>query len=186
HGGLVAQRAAWAMAHRIASMTLIGSGAGALGDDSREMVVRVATAAGTEGMAAAWRAAQGPVAQAPEQQGAPDSPVGEPRRATFERDRFMAMSPEAVIGGARNLVTAMPLGAFLRGIDFPVLVCHGDDDTTWLPHEQRLLARRIAGARYRVIPDAVHAPALENPEGLLAELLPFLESADPPTPLTRT
>jgi pimeloyl-ACP methyl ester carboxylesterase len=67
-------------------------------------------------------------------------------------------------------------------VDFPVLVCHGEGDTTWLPHEQRLLARTIAGATYRIIPDALHSPAQENPEGLLAQLLPFLAAADPPAP----
>jgi pimeloyl-ACP methyl ester carboxylesterase len=169
HGGLVAQRIAYAAAHRIASLALVGSGLGALGDDAREQVVAIATTARDHGVEAAWAVAQG---QAPVD-GAPDP------RAAFIRRRFLAMPPEAVLGVGANLVTAAPLGAFLRGIDFPVLVCHGEGDSAWLPHEQRLLARRIAGARYAVVPDALHSPAVENPAAFLALLRPFLADADP-------
>ncbi|CAN5359672.1 alpha/beta hydrolase [soil metagenome] len=169
HGGLIAQRVAYVMAQRVGSMTLIGSGLGALGDASREMVVRVAIAARDRGMSAAWAEVRG-------EHGGPGGE--ESPHDAFVRKRFLSMPPAAVVGVASNLVTAMPLGAFLHGIDFPVLVCHGEGDDTWLPHEQQLLARRIAGAAYRVIPDALHSPAVENPDGLMADLEPFLAAAD--------
>ena len=167
HGGLVAQRLAYAAAHRIASMVLIGTGLGSLGDESRADVVRIATTARDVGVEAAWAASE-----AMGGEGQPDP------RLEFLRRRFLAMRPEAVVGVAANLLTTMPLGAFLRGIDFPVLVCHGEGDAAWRPHEQRLLADRIAGARYAVVPDALHSPAVENPEGLLDLLRPFLAEAD--------
>ncbi len=168
HGGLVAQRLAYAAADRITSLTLLGTGLGALGDEARSMVVDVATTARDEGMAAAW-----------ERISAGADPAAPDPREDFVRARFLAMRPETVLGVGRNLVTATPLGAFLYGIDFPVLVCHGEGDTAWLPHEQQLLARRIAGARYAVVPDALHSPAVENPEGMLELLLPFLTDATP-------
>lgn len=177
HGGLVAQRLAHALAHRVASLTLVGSGLGALGEASQAMVVRVATAARDRGMDAAWaEAVSGAVSSAADP------------RAAFTRDRFLAMAPAVVIGVARNLLTTAPLGAFLRGVDFPVLICHGEGDRTWLPHEQRLLARSIRGAIYRVVPNALHSPAVENPTGTLALLEPFLAAADPPArpPAPRT
>ncbi len=167
HGGLVAQRVAYAAAHRIASLTLVGTGLGALGDVTGDMIIRVVTTAMDHGMEAAWEVVSGTA----EPGAAPD-----PREA-FVRERFLSMTPEAVRGVGRNLVTASPLGAFLYGIDFPVLVCHGEGDTAWLPHEQRLLASRIAGARYAVVPDALHSPAVENPVGFLDLLLPFLDAA---------
>lgn len=181
HGGLVAQHLAAAASQRIRSMALIGSGLGALGEEMRATVARVATAAAEHGVAAAWQQVTGP-----------DGAAGDPR-AGFVEQRFLAMPVEAITGVARNLLTAEPLTAFLRGIDLPVLVCHGEGDRTWLPHEQRLLARSIAGAVHHVVPDALHSPAQENPEGLLAVLQPFLDAADarpprrhtrPPTPIT--
>lgn len=171
HGGLVAQRVAYFAAHRIASLVLVGTGLGALGDESRESVVRIARIARAEGVEAAWAATEAL------DEGEPPDP-----RQAFVRRRFLQMRPEAIVGVAANLVTAMPLGAFLRGIDFPVLVCHGAGDVAWLPHEQRRLAQRIAGARYAVVPDALHSPAVENPTGLLGLVRPFLADADPATP----
>ncbi|MGI9018412.1 MAG: alpha/beta fold hydrolase [Euzebya sp.] len=168
HGGLIAQRVAYLAAHRLRSMTLIGTGVGALGEESSQHVIRVATTARDRGMEQAWSQLN----EATQDDVAPDA------RSAFVRRRFLAMTPQAVLGVARNLVTAMPLGAFLYGIDFPVLVCHGEGDTTWLPHEQRLLARRIPGARYEVIPDALHCPAQENPQAMLGLLVPFLAGAD--------
>jgi pimeloyl-ACP methyl ester carboxylesterase len=164
HGGLVAQRLAAAAAHRVTSLALVGTGLGAVGDATRAEVVAVARAARDRGVEAAWATslAQG--------DGGPPDPV--------VRARFLAMPAEAIVGVARNVVVSEPLGAFLRGVDFPVLVCHGEDDTAWTPAEQQLLARRIAGARYAIIPDAQHCPATENPEGLLALLEPFLVDAD--------
>lgn len=168
-GGLVAQRVAYLASERLASLTLVGSGIGAVGEATADRILRVALTARDEGMDAAWAVVV---------DGA-DGGGGDPREA-FVRRRFLAMDPEVVLGGARALTTAAPLGAFLRGIDLPVLVCHGEGDEAWLPHEQRLAARTIAGAVYRVVPDAMHSPAVENPRGLLDVLVPFLRRADDP------
>jgi pimeloyl-ACP methyl ester carboxylesterase len=93
-------------------------------------------------------------------------------------DRFRRLNPAAVVGGAQGLVGAVPLGAFLRGIDVPVLVVHGEHDPRWLPSEQALLARTVAGAVHAVIPDAGHSPQRENPELWTAMVRGFLRRAD--------
>lgn len=172
HGGLVAQRLAYVAADRIRSLTLVGSGLGALGDRSRQLVERVALAARDHGVEAAWE-----VFEATEPTSG-DRAATDPDRQEFVRRRFLAMPAEAVVGVARNLITAAPLGAFVYGIDVAVLVCHGEGDTAWLPHEQRLLARRIPTACYRVVPDAEHSPAVDNPQGMVDLLVPFLARQD--------
>ncbi|WP_370328213.1 alpha/beta fold hydrolase [Euzebya sp.] len=171
HGGLVAQRVAYLASERLRSLTLLGTGLGALGDDARAMVERVAATARDRGMDAAWAVLGGEAGE-----GAGGGAVD--GRDALVRERFLAMSPDAVVGVGRNLITAMPLGAFLHGIDIPVLVCHGEGDRTWRPREQRMLADRIPTARYAVVPDALHSPATENPTGLLDVLVPFLAAAD--------
>lgn len=167
-GGLTAQALAHDQTHRVRSLALVGSGLGAPGEATAARILAVALAARDAGMAAAWEVVTGG-----------GDLTGDPR-ATFVRDRFLGMTPRTVVGGARSLLAASPRGAFLRGLDVPALVCHGEGDDTWLPHEQRLLARTINGARYRVIPDALHSPAVENPDGLLAVLLEHLSVADDP------
>jgi pimeloyl-ACP methyl ester carboxylesterase len=61
-----------------------------------------------------------------------------------------------------------------------VLVVHGEDDDRWLPSEQRLLARTVAGAEYVVIPDAMHSPQLENTDVWVKVVRDFLARADFP------
>ena len=169
-GGLLAQRVANLAAHRLTGLVLVGCGMGAPGDATTQQVVAVAQVARDEGLEAAWKVVTG------------GSDGSRDPRAAFVRQRFLGMTPEAVIGGARAVISAAPLGAFLRGIDVPVLVCHGEGDDVWLPHEQRNLAGAIPGARYVSVPDALHSPAVENPDGLLAVLTPFLDEIHrPPT-----
>lgn len=172
HGGLISQRLAYLQAHRVRSLTLVGCGLGAVGQASRTFVETVATTARDDGIPAAWDI----IEQAKDPPAA--SPGVEESRHEYERERFLGMPADAVLGVARNLITATPLGAFTYGIDFPVLVCHGYDDTAWLPHEQRRLAQRIPTATYAVIDDARHTPMVENPVGMLRVLEPFIASLE--------
>lgn len=164
-GGLLAQRAAAASSQRLRSLVLAGTGLGALREEAAARVVRIAVAARDEGPEAAV------AATFDDQQPAPD----ERARAL---ERFRRLLPAAVVGGARNLIGAEPLGAFLRGIDVPVLVLHGDADEHWTAAEQRLLAATVAGAQRVVVPDAGHNPHLERPDAWLALVRGFLERAE--------
>ncbi len=173
-GGLVAQRVASAASQRLVSLVLASTGLGALREEVAEVAVRAAVAARDEGLGAAFDAHQTAMVEA----GLDPRPVPGGLTEAELRDRFRRLHPAAVVGGARALVTAMPLGAFLRGIDVPVLVVHGERDWAWTPPEQALLARSVRGARLAVVPDAVHSPQMENPRAWLAAVTPFLAAAD--------
>lgn len=172
-GGLVVQRTAATASQRLRSLILMATGLGALREEAGDHVVRVAIAARDRGMQAAWEESQRrerPQVVLP----------ADPAREEFARRRFLGLGAAAVVGGARNLVNAAPLGAFLYGIDIPVLVVSGEYDDAWVPSEQALLARTVAGARHVVVPDAVHSPHLENPDYWLKAVAGFLAEADGP------
>lgn len=170
-GGLVVQRTAATASQRLRSLTLMSTGLGAVREEVGEHAVRIAIAARDRGMEAALEetARRPPPAVA--------LPV-DPQREAFVHKRFLTLAPEALVGGARNLIGAAPLGAFLYGIDIPVLVIHGEHDDIWTPGEQALLAQTVAGARHVVVPDAVHSPQLENPEFWGKAVTEFLAEAD--------
>ena len=170
-GGLITQRTAAAASQRLQSLVLMSTGMGALREEAGEIATRIAVAARDRGMEAALV----------ESQNRPERVVVaevEPARQEFLARRFLALKPAAVVAGARNLITAAPLGPFLRGIDIPVLVIHGEHDDAWTPAEQAFLARTIRGARHVVVPDAVHSPQWENTEFWLKSVRTFLAEAD--------
>jgi pimeloyl-ACP methyl ester carboxylesterase len=164
-GGLVVQRAAAAASQRLRSLVLMDTGLGALREEPGERIASIAIALRDSGPEAALAVSL---------DGA-DVPDAE-REAALTR--FRALEPAAVVGGARNLIGAAPLGAFLRGIDIPVLVIHGEDDEAWLGNEQRLLAATVAGAEHRVVPGAAHSPQQEQPEAWCEAVRDFLRRAD--------
>lgn len=169
-GGLIAQRVAAAASQRLHSLILMDTGVGAVREEVGDHLTRMATTAREEGMAAAFEV----VRSAPRPHARPPAPELE----QFLRERFLSLNPAAVVGGASSLITAMPLGAFLRGIDIPVLVIHGEHDDAWTAEEQILLARSVRGAELVVIPDSVHSPQRENPKAWLEAVTDFLERAD--------
>lgn len=173
-GGLVVQRTAAVASQRLASLTLMGTGLGALREEAGEHITEVAIAARDQGLEAAWAVV---LARPAREFVLP----ADPQRDEFCYRRFFALPPAAIVGGARNLISAAPLGAFLYGIDIPVLVIHGEHDDAWLPSEQALLARTIAGARLVVVPDAVHSPQLENRDYWTKAVTEFLAEADSST-----
>ena len=65
----------------------------------------------------------------------------------------------------------------LAGIDLPMLVCHGEYDDAWEPAVQAEMASRM-GARYEVICDATHSPAVENTADTSAVLIRFWHSVE--------
>jgi 3-oxoadipate enol-lactonase len=164
-GGLVIQRAASTSSQRLRSLVLMDTGLGALHEDAARDAVRIALAARDRGPEAALEASLD------------GAEIDEGQRAASLR-RFRDLNPAALLGGARGLVGATPLTAFLRGIDIPVLVVHGAADDRWGMTEQRLLARTVAGAVHAVIPDAGHSPQRENPEAWLAVVRSFLARVD--------
>ena len=66
----------------------------------------------------------------------------------------------------------------LAGLKLPVLVVWGEQDTLVPPAFGRDYAAWIAGARWVTIPDAGHAPGVEQPRLFLDAVLPFLAGKD--------
>ena len=96
----------------------------------------------------------------------------------FLRDRMAASSARALLGMADALTGEPDRVAELRATGLPLLVVHGENDDAWLPAVQREMAERL-GAAYAVVPDAVHSPAVEQPEATAKALLAFFpEPAD--------
>jgi pimeloyl-ACP methyl ester carboxylesterase len=91
----------------------------------------------------------------------------------FLRDRMLASSPAALIGMSHDLEGEPDRVAQLRATGLPVLVLHGEDDDAWSPAAQADMAERL-GSAYAVIPDAVHSPAVEQPEATAKAVLAFL------------
>lgn len=166
-GGLVVQRTAAAASQRLRSLVLVDTGLGAVREDVAERAAALAAAAAEGGATAAYALAS--------EMGEPGS---DPAREAFIEQRFLTLEPAAIVGGASSLITALPLGAFLRGVDLPVLVIGGADDQEWTPREQELLAEATAGAEHAVVPAAAHTPQVENPTAFAAAVGDFLRRAD--------
>jgi pimeloyl-ACP methyl ester carboxylesterase len=90
----------------------------------------------------------------------------------FLRDRMLASSAPALIGMSRAIEAEPDRVEELRATGLPVLVVHGEDDDAWTPALQADMAERL-GAAYAVVPDAVHSPAVEQPEATAKSLLAF-------------
>jgi pimeloyl-ACP methyl ester carboxylesterase len=91
----------------------------------------------------------------------------------FLRDRMLASSPAALVGMSHGLEGEPDRVEQLRATGVPVLVLHGEDDDAWSPATQTEMAGRL-GATHAVVADAVHSPAVEQPEATAKALLAFL------------
>jgi pimeloyl-ACP methyl ester carboxylesterase len=90
----------------------------------------------------------------------------------FLRDRMLASSAAGLIGMSHAIEGEPDRVEQLRATGLPVLVLHGEDDDAWSPAAQADMAERL-GAAYAVVPDAVHSPAVEQPEATAKALLAF-------------
>lgn len=94
--------------------------------------------------------------------------------------------------GYRNMLVRQPLQGYvgscaaIRDADFteaakkiavPVLCVVGDQDGSTPPDVVQEMAKLIPGARYEVIRDAGHIPAIEQPGALVAAMRGFLAAA---------
>jgi pimeloyl-ACP methyl ester carboxylesterase len=91
----------------------------------------------------------------------------------FLRDRMLATTAASLIGMSHDLEGEPDRVEQLRATGLPLLVLHGEDDDAWSPAVQADMAERL-GAAYAVVPDAVHSPAVEQPEATAKALLSFL------------
>ncbi len=100
---------------------------------------------------------------------------------------------ELVASAARNALGFSRLGVYQSGlavvvhrtsvldriaqITAPTLVICGEDDAATVPEKSRNIAARIKGSRMVFIARSGHMTALEQPEAVNRELVPFVETA---------
>jgi pimeloyl-ACP methyl ester carboxylesterase len=165
-GGLVARAAVIAEPSRFESLVLLSSGPAQLQGTRRvtmDDLEPVLAAGGLPGVYAAMQAAVLDDAAFV----APPPDVAE-----FLERRFLGGSPQMLKGMADALRTEPDRVAELVATGVPVLVVHGVDDDAWPPVQQQDMAWRL-GARYVVIAEAAHSPAVENPAATVAALVDF-------------
>jgi len=102
----------------------------------------------------------------------------ESRASIVERVRSMieANSPQGIAGAQRAMAARRDSTSILAGVDFPVLIVVGSEDTLTPIAEAENLRNAIPVARLQVIEAAGHLSNLEQPTEFNATLLRFIES----------
>ena len=161
-GGLVARVAVLASADRYKSLVLLASGPAGLDRGRRAMQARLERHM-SGGMAAVYEALE--VIN-------PDEVPRPPEVTAFLRKRFLASSLAGYFGMGDAIGTEPDRVDALRETGVPALVCFGEQDTAWLPPQQREMAARL-GAQLTVIAEAGHSPAVDRPAQTAAALTAF-------------
>jgi pimeloyl-ACP methyl ester carboxylesterase len=164
YGGLVSRAAVLGSA-QVCGLTLLDSGPSALPPGERRAVLDMAEPVlRNEGIEAVQRLREA-------RDGIPEPPA----LADLLRARFLGSAPAGLLGMATALREEHDrvdeLAAVLHGSGTPCLVVCGADDDAWPVAAQREMAGRL-GAQFELVAGAAHSPNLENPDGLLAALLP--------------
>jgi pimeloyl-ACP methyl ester carboxylesterase len=175
-GGLIARQAVLAQTARISSLTLLGSGPGAL-RGQRATLLRAVLAelmkAGRSGraerIAQLWESEQEPQSVAA---GVPWPIIA------FLRERMLRSSPEGLVAMGKYLLSCPDQTAALAELaGAPILVLYGENDDAWAPATQNRMAKRL-GAQRVCIPAAAHSPAVEAPETTASTLTAFWNAAE--------
>lgn len=175
-GGRVALSYAVAHPTKVASITAIGASAGIA--DAGERADRVEADGaladriereGIEWFVDYWTAL--PILQPASSQGIETS--------TRIRSQRLQNDPASLSLVLRGLGTGSmpPLHGKLGGLVLPVLLIAGEADSRYRAIAAEL-AESIPGARVVVVASAGHAVHLDNPDGLAAVVLPFLQTLD--------
>ncbi|EFQ82822.1 hydrolase, alpha/beta domain protein [Aeromicrobium marinum DSM 15272] len=163
-GGLVAQRAVVDHPGAWASVSLLCSGPGALGEEAARFFAPLIRSLTTVPLDT--------IHTLREQIAGVDRP---PEIAEFLRRRFTSNSADGLRAFTQHLVDAPDCTAEVAATGVPVWVGRGAGDDAWPHPVQDAMASRL-GTTVRVIDGADHSPAVENPRGLVDAWLPFLRS----------
>ncbi len=168
-GSMVAQTFVLAYPERVDRLVLVGSTAGLIDNEEREVLVEGALAAIADGIEAAW-----PLHRRLWPAWQEEMLAADPKRLEQARQEFLRTSPDGYAGFARSAVERRDLRARLGEIGCPTLVMVGEHD------ERRLVTTRdivdgVPGSQGVVVPEAGHTPQIENPTGFLERLETFLQ-----------
>ena len=170
-GGLVCRSAVLERPGAVVSLTLMCSGPEALTGPRVELLPMLRPVLEQGGMPALVEALAAIEADDPRAQAVP------PDVQAFLRERMLASVPGALLGMAEGLTGEPDRVDELRATGVPLLVLHGEGDDAWSPDVQAGMAQRL-GARYVVVPDAMHSPAVENPQPTADALRAFFAEVD--------
>jgi len=198
-GGLIARDAALLQTGRVLSLTLIGSGPGAIGGERavvlRQLLDFLDPHQGREAddrdhlsalVAQLWRDRLEPQARLD---------GTDERIIAFLGERTHQTCPIGLIAMARYLLTCPDrtdeLAALTRPPGpagsprgpLPVLVIYGENDDAWPPAAQHRMARRLHAER-SCIPGAAHSPAVEAPDTTARALTTFWNAAERRRPVS--
>jgi len=159
-GGLVAQQAVVFAPQAWASVTLLGSGPGAVPDHAE--YAATAAALQQKSMVEVWDESRAELLR--------DDP-----RYAMKRRRWSLSDPRSVITHAHHLMVEPSIVDAVGATRVPVHVIHGEHDEVWPRTLQAGMAQRL-GARLTVIEDAGHSPAAERPEATARLVAEFWDS----------
>lgn len=163
-GGLVSRDALIHRPDAAVSLTLLDSGPAALGGHRAFYLQVMSPILAEGGLPAVWAALTELQAADPVVQALPADV------RDFLQRRFLTQSPVAVeVSGQALLDEPDRVDELRAAYEGPILVACGVDDDAWPPDVQESMASRL-GARFALVPDALHSPAAENPEATAALL----------------
>jgi len=165
-GAFVALATAIRYPERVGRLVLAGCGA-TFPDSGRATFRAMAESAMSKGMTAVVE--QGIRRIFTEDYLAAHPDEAEERRAVLGRT-----DPEAFAAACLSLAI-LDESDGAAGLRMPVLVVVGSEDEATPPDLGRDLAERIPQARFQLLEGVAHAPQLQDPDGFLAVVLPFLD-----------
>ncbi len=171
-GGFIALRIAVDFRHRLRSLVLVDTAAGAVEmPQQRELRAELERLARSEGMAAVfdYNASHNPLALKGYELF--------PWHRELARRRMTETSVDGYIYAGRAMGRREDLTAALPEIDIPALVIVGAEDEPFR-RPSELLAEGIPGARLMVIDGAAHSPTEECPSEFNRVLIDFLDGVD--------
>jgi pimeloyl-ACP methyl ester carboxylesterase len=164
-GGLVCRQAVLSGAP-VRSLTLLGSGPGALSGGRADLVEVMRPMLGEGGVPQVWAALRG------------TATAGlSPEVAAFIEHRFLGSPAAALLGMGEALVNAPDFVDDLAATGVPVLVACGENDDAWPPAVQQEMASRL-GAPFVTFAGAGHSPNVDVPDLVIETLETFWKSSD--------
>jgi pimeloyl-ACP methyl ester carboxylesterase len=191
-GGLVAREAVLGRPAGFLSLTLLGSGPGAIGGERSDALKQaLAVLDPTDGMQPDDRThLSGLVRQAWHDRDEPEARAQGTNEhvLAFLKERRLRTCPVQLIVAARYLLTCRDRTDELAEVvaaGLPALVVYGENDDAWLPAEQDQMARRLRAER-TCIPGAAHSPAIDAPVTTSATLTNFWNGAERRQPVVHS
>jgi pimeloyl-ACP methyl ester carboxylesterase len=177
-GGLIARQATLAAPTAFLSLTLLGSGPGAIGGVRAQTLRQLLDYLDPAGhdierlgemIGRVWHGQLRPQAEA---EGTPAEIID------FLAERALLSCPLGLAEMARHLLDLPDETAKLAALEqLPKLVSYGENDDAWPPEVQDTMAKRL-GAERICIPGAAHSPAVEAPETTAGMLTAFWNDAE--------